>query len=430
MATIDGQVQQAVQNRLYGPMPHYQGLAMMIVVDAGDGFPTLYYPYGTTSQAPGAPAVTATTPFGLGSVTKTFTALMAAEMSESGAMPLASKIDQYLPSEMCVGRACELPTSGTDITLVDLADFFSGLPRNVAPGDTTKAEFYNRVFHSCDDATGGEAAAVPYCPGGPGAPAGTPTDGATQSCTTPGSSYRYSNFGFSVLGNAIADQVAGLPFGDISGPSTYDAAVASLVTTPLGMSSTVTAANGTATPSGAALSYYCQGANASFECCPGTTSTEVFPDPPWATQPASWGAGGLFSNGVDMGTWMHVHLDDTRSVSIPQNVRTAIANSVFTSHGAVPGAMEQDQALAWVLDKSGSGYKGVSSTSGPRVVAEKEGDEGGYHAFVALTPRALNGGQSGHGVVVMVGFQTTSDAIQTVDAMAIDILQDLEESGL
>ncbi|WP_457033680.1 serine hydrolase domain-containing protein [Kitasatospora sp. P5_F3] len=72
----------------------------------------------------GARPVRADTRFALGSVTKTFTALLLAEMVASGEVGYEDPIDHYLPAEVLPGYPQDRP-----ITLLHLATHTSGLPR-------------------------------------------------------------------------------------------------------------------------------------------------------------------------------------------------------------------------------------------------------------------------------------------------------------
>src|SRR5580704_15706465 len=73
------------------------------------------------------------TVFEIGSITKVFTALLLADMVERGEMKLDDPISKYLPKSVMVPSRKE-----RQITLLDLADHTSGLPRmpdNFAPKD-------------------------------------------------------------------------------------------------------------------------------------------------------------------------------------------------------------------------------------------------------------------------------------------------------
>ena len=157
--------------------------------------------YGTFNGA-GTPHVTEDTVFEIGSVTKTFTATVLAEMVARGAVALEDTVAQYLPPEV------RLPSrNGKAITLLDLATHTSGLPRfptNMNPGDNANpfadyAQEQRYAFLSS------------YV---------LPRD--------PGEQYQYSNLGMALLGHALARR-AGKP---------YKALVVDAVLGPLGMHDT------------------------------------------------------------------------------------------------------------------------------------------------------------------------------------------------
>jgi len=72
-----------------------------------------------------APAVNGDTVFELGSITKTFTALLLQDMVERGEMKLDDPVAKYLPESVTVPRH-----GGKEITLLDLATHTSALPFN------------------------------------------------------------------------------------------------------------------------------------------------------------------------------------------------------------------------------------------------------------------------------------------------------------
>ncbi|WP_059011123.1 serine hydrolase domain-containing protein [Streptomyces specialis] len=84
---------------------------------------------GRLDRRPAAEPATADTPFALGSVTKTFTALLLAEMAVRGDVRYADPIETYLPAGAAPRRG-----AGPPVTLLDLATHSGGLPnlpRNV-----------------------------------------------------------------------------------------------------------------------------------------------------------------------------------------------------------------------------------------------------------------------------------------------------------
>lgn len=140
--------------------------------------------------------------FEIGSVTKTFTATILADMVRHHEVNLADPVEQYLPA------GTHVPTrNGKDITLLLLATHHSGLPRdppNIQPTDRMDpfagytwaklAVFLNSYTLTRD----------------------------------PGETFEYSNLGGALLGDALAD----------AAHVSYPALVQSRVLAPLGMSET------------------------------------------------------------------------------------------------------------------------------------------------------------------------------------------------
>ncbi|MEV7022389.1 serine hydrolase domain-containing protein [Kitasatospora sp. NPDC093558] len=144
------------------------------------------------SDRSGQRPVRADTRFELGSVTKTFTGLLLAEMAARGEVRYDDPIDRYLPADAAPGYPHERP-----ITLLHLATHTSGLPR--LPVGLLPA-MAPRWFTS------------PYATFGPAhllrALPRTPVRG------TPGTQVRYSSLGCGLLGLLLAN-AAGQRYDDL-----------------------------------------------------------------------------------------------------------------------------------------------------------------------------------------------------------------------
>lgn len=133
--------------------------------------------YGRTSETNDEPPGCDTV-FEIGSVTKTFTGVLLAEMAGRGEVSLDDPVQKYLPEAVKVPQVGERP-----ITLVDLATHRSGLPRlpdNMNPADPgnpyadyTVEQMYAFV-NGCKPKRG------------------------------PGVAYEYSNFAMGLLGHVLA----------------------------------------------------------------------------------------------------------------------------------------------------------------------------------------------------------------------------------
>jgi D-alanyl-D-alanine-carboxypeptidase/D-alanyl-D-alanine-endopeptidase len=118
---------------------------------------------------------TRTTLFQIGSVSKTFTATLLALRVNSGAVGLEDPASQYLPAGP---DGTQVPAS---MTLLDLADHYSGLSRDTPSGERppATADAYLSEAGPCSASSG--------CRVG-----------------KPGQRYSYSNYGFGVLGELLA----------------------------------------------------------------------------------------------------------------------------------------------------------------------------------------------------------------------------------
>ncbi|WP_405020120.1 beta-lactamase family protein [Kitasatospora sp. NBC_00070] len=142
----------------------------------------------------GGPKVTADTGYELGSVTKTFTGLLLAELATQGEVTLDDPLSAHLP----VAARC---------TLRALATHTAGLPR-LPPGLLRSAlpQWYRNPYAAFGD---DRLLAAPIRPRSPGR-------------------VRYSNFGMALLGRALAERT-GTPYPEL---------LAGLVCGPLGLTAT------------------------------------------------------------------------------------------------------------------------------------------------------------------------------------------------
>ena len=157
--------------------------------------------------------------FEIGSVTKTFTATTLATMVLRGQVRLSDPISKYLP------KGVRAPSeAGRQITLLDLAEQRSGLPRlpsnmtDVA-GDDPYADYTNADMYA-------------FLSG-------------YELTRRPGAAYEYSNFGIGLLGQLLANRAG----------TTYPALVHANVLRPLGMNETAFLTTGTADPAQLAVGH-------------------------------------------------------------------------------------------------------------------------------------------------------------------------------
>ncbi|MFH9425324.1 serine hydrolase domain-containing protein [Streptomyces sp. NPDC017529] len=146
---------------------------------------------GSTAFEGGVP-VEPSTRFEIGSVTKTFTALLFAELAARGDAGHHDPAARFLPP------GTRVPVRGTEITLTHLATHTSGLPR-LPPGLLRSGA--RRLLSN------------PYA-------AFTRADvlralARTRPRCRPGTRVHYSNFGVGLLGHALCGASGGLPYEDL-----------------------------------------------------------------------------------------------------------------------------------------------------------------------------------------------------------------------
>ena len=157
-----------------------------IVVGFIDPNGTRIFSFGNISKAHNIP-VNQSTLFDIGSITKTFTTLLLADMATQGIVNLNDPIDKYLPSSVKVPEF-----NGTKITLEDLATHTSGLPflpsniwLNGKVGGTINPNYSaNQMYAALSNFT------------------------LTRE---PGSKFQYSDFGVGLLGYILSLK-AGVPY--------------------------------------------------------------------------------------------------------------------------------------------------------------------------------------------------------------------------
>jgi CubicO group peptidase (beta-lactamase class C family) len=178
-----------------------QGLNAGIVVGIVSPCGREVYTYGTKTTEGGG-AVDEKTLFETGSIGKTFTALLLADMVERGELSFYDPIDEFLPDSLKVPDF-----NGQAVKLIDLATHTSGLPvipDNLAPADENNpyADYtIDQMYEALE---------------------------RTSLRRKPGEQYEYSNLGPGLLGH-ILSLVSGMSYGEL---------VAARITDELGMPDT------------------------------------------------------------------------------------------------------------------------------------------------------------------------------------------------
>lgn len=197
---------QAVQDQLHNHISEGNILGAAVAYIYPDGR-TRFISRGTLSPARDE-TVTKNTIFEIGSISKTFTALIMMKMAEAGAFSLDTPIETFLPDSL------DIPSHGDEkITLKHLATHTSGLPRlpnNMSPADplnpyadyTTQQMYEFLSGYSLNE--------------------------------TPGLNYAYSNLGMGLLGHII----------ELESGKNYEKLLQEYITGPLRMNDTGIAISG------------------------------------------------------------------------------------------------------------------------------------------------------------------------------------------
>jgi CubicO group peptidase (beta-lactamase class C family) len=218
--------------------------AVVVVIDHGSYY---WYNYGWRSNTDG---ISITTPVAIASNTKTFVGTSLALSDKYTSITKDMELDQL------VSVATTSPVRHA--TLEDLVSYWSGLPRDIQGTVNTRGELYN-TLSTCKN--------------------------WTDPCFAPETQNLYSNYGFAVLGNILADY---------AGYATWSGLNAAQITGPLGM--TKTCARGDGCHPNFATSH----AHA-FDF---SGNDIALPDYDDVTAPG----GGLWSTAEDMATWLKYQL--------------------------------------------------------------------------------------------------------------------------
>ena len=280
--------------------------------------------------------------FDIGSITKVFTALALAEMVSHGEVGLEEPLERFLPAGVHAPR-----WQDRGMTLLDLATHTSGLPRlprNLLVRATLHGSNPYRGY-TVKDLHRGLA--------------------TTRLRRAPGSSYRYSNFGFAVLGHALASAA-----GD-----TYEQLVVDRVCRPLRLGETMFEMN--ADVASRRETGHAGGGQ---------------PVPDWDLA-AFAPAGGLRSTVADMVRFLRANLD-------PGPTGLAVAQE-DAQRPRLPIVPNGEIGLGWHLREEDA-----------TAVAWHNGGTGGFGGFVAMAP------ERGTGVAVLYN----SPPSPAVDAAAFGLL--------
>lgn len=293
-----------------------------IVVGVLDAAGTRFISHGT--GAPGAAVLAGTTLFEIGSITKTFTSTILADMATHGEVALDDPVAKHLPA------GTRVPARGERvITLAGLAAHFSGLPRlpnNMSPRD---------IRNPYADYTADKLYAFLA---------------AHELTRAPGERFEYSNLGAGLLGQALA----------LRAGTDYETLVRTRVLGPLGMRDTRI----TLTPADSAR--LAAGHNAGGQVVPAWDLASM------------QGAGALRSSAADMlrylGANIAAHVDSSSSrplaaaLRLTHRPRHSLGASTNMGLGWI-GATTQSGARVFSHDGGTGGHRSFAAFDVTRRVA-------------------------------------------------------------
>jgi CubicO group peptidase (beta-lactamase class C family) len=275
--------------------------------------------FGYGRVASGGPVPEATTVFEIGSITKTFTAAVLAAAVREGRARLDEPLRDLLP-----GGLSYPSYQGQDLTLLQLADHTSGLPRLPDDLETIPGYVAADPYAGYD-----EAALYAFLE-------------RHRLARAPGTKYEYSNLGYGLLGHALALRLQ----------TSWEEAVRSRVAGPLALRDTLGVLDAPRRERQAA------GHDAKGRPVPG-----------WTWQ-ALAGAGALHSTVDDLLTYAAAALGHG-----PAPVAEDLASCLAPRY-APPGTGFQ-VGLAWMRQPFASGRFSA---------AEHDGGTGGYASYLGLLP--------------------------------------------
>jgi serine-type D-Ala-D-Ala carboxypeptidase/endopeptidase len=264
----------------------------------------------------------------MGSIAKVMAGHVLASMAADGTVKLVHPLAKYAPAGVKVPAF-----AGREITLLDLATYTAGLPRELPdvpdpkPGENPFAHFEADAYWRWL-----AQATLPYAPG---------------------SGAMYSNLGFGLLGEALAK----------AGGKPYAALLGERVTTPLGMVDTTTKLSPAQTPR-AMTGLDLDGKEA----------------PLWDAPAAMDSSGNVFTTGDDMVKWMRWHLAVNDAAGAEVRV---IDHAPYRWHDGLKAAVGVGGEK---MDGLGLGWIISMAREKRPLMLTKSGGIAGFMTYVVLAP--------------------------------------------
>jgi CubicO group peptidase (beta-lactamase class C family) len=229
------------------------------------------------------------------------------------------------------------------MTLLDLADHYSGLPRTTPVENSLDIRSLDQYL-----AAAGKCESAPGCPLGP-----------------PGRQYAYSNYAYGILGQALAlhDGYAESSY------SAWEKDNAAIITGPLGMPHT---RSGLAWRASSPAVFESLRAHATVGDPPHEANPPFFPPPPYADA-----AGGLYSSATEMITWLSYSMGLTGTPALNAARPLLYDTPRLTRPRENRSDPRKRIGLAWRIDLHGSGASRTTCIS-------KSGESRGFTAHIVF----------------------------------------------
>lgn len=286
--------------------------------------------YGEMAKGNGT-APSAETLWPIGSVSKVFTTQILAAMVAKGEVKLTDPLEMYLP------KGTKVPEKdGRKITLLDLATHTAGLPRTIiSEEEYEKAGDYANPAYAMDRALAWL--------------------GKNQLTHAPGTHYQYSNYGFGLLGQALARQ-RGVTFDELVRQyyGQFGMADTSATPTPLADKRRMS-------------SYWMDG-------------QEIKPDWPFNFEQPS---GGVYASGKDMLKFLRLCLSQP---ALQVKGQPALRGSNTLAHACYVYRSELDNGITFADSGMALGWHVVDAHNGLPTLIHKNGWVSGFNTWIVLVP--------------------------------------------
>lgn len=327
-------IQQCVEH-FYETLPAHvvaQGVSVGVVDGSQGGSPVVTKCYSGYADASTQSPIAENTVFEIGSVSKTFTTTMLASAVELNLMDLDATAQSYYDQ---FGVAVTLPVYGSgaeevEMTLLDLADFTSGLP-DKSPTNIVQGTYNQYTVDMMYD----------YL-----------NDLAQQGLSVaPGTQYKYVNTNFGMIADLVMREM---------NIADYEALVEQLISL-LGLDMPNT---GVITSNSPSIAHLAQGYQMD-----GTADSNYA----LSSWPALLGGGGIYSTIDDMLQWLQFNMG---------LIQTQYANLLALTHKVwFSESAESSEGLGWFIQELEGG--------GTRI--DKNGGTNNFHAYLGFYPESTIG---------------------------------------